>query len=231
MANYHEKVKDILQKFDEYHNQFYYKYNNDKNWQRMLPSHIKAIDMQYSKDFDCYLKAIYDTLRLWKMDRNGPRGPKMQKFIDFKLSIEPMKDKIYQAKKIDLSKMLNRDWFLLEEIFKGIKIMKSLPKLVGHSKTMAHLIPNVVPPVDRQYTLSYLRGRKDFKYGLDNEWILLKEIISNFFIPIACNPKFAISAHLWISEKEKNPWDTSIPKVIDNLIIGRALALPQEKPK
>jgi hypothetical protein len=114
----------------------------------------------------------------------------------------------------------------LEKIFKGIDVMASRTKLVGNSKVMAHLMPNIVPPVDREYTLYYLKGNKNIKNDLDNEWDLLKTSIKDFFIPIASNPCFKQLACSWMSNPGEYPWDTSIFKIIDNLIIGAVKSKP-----
>jgi hypothetical protein len=44
--------------------------------------------------------------------------------------------------------------------------------------------------------------------------------VADFFIPIAMDPVFQEKAAEWIADQEQFPWDTSVFKVIDNLIIG-----------
>src|SRR5262249_33921692 len=105
-------------------------------------------------------------------------------------------------------------------IFQGIKIMETNTSLVGNSKVMHHMIPNIVPPIDREYTLSYLRGNTNITNNLNHEWEIMKSLISDFFIPIAINRNFASKAQHWIAKQDRYPWDTSVFKVIDNLIIG-----------
>jgi len=114
----------------------------------------------------------------------------------------------------------NSDWFLLEKIFRNINVMESRASLVGNSKVMAHLLPNIVPPIDREHTLKYLRGNTNIKNDLDYEWKLMHEIIGTFFIPIAGDMTFLRKANTWINDQLSFPWDTSILKVIDNLVVG-----------
>ena len=92
--------------------------------------------------------------------------------------------------------------------------------LVGNSKVMAHLLPHIVPPIDRAYTLTYLQGHTSIKNELDYEWSLMKEIISDFFFPIAKNDAFVRLSADWIKKQDKYPWDTSPLKIIDNLVIA-----------
>jgi hypothetical protein len=48
----------------------------------------------------------------------------------------------------------------------------------------------------------------------------MKEIISQFFIPVACDTTFYPKAEEWMKRNEDYPWDTSVLKVVDNLVIG-----------
>jgi hypothetical protein len=98
--------------------------------------------------------------------------------------------------------------------------MASGTTIVGNSKVMHHMLPNVIPPIDREYTLWFLRGNTTIKNDLENEWLLMKEIISEFFIPIASDRAFHSKARRWMARSEDYSWDTSVFKVVDNLVIG-----------
>lgn len=98
--------------------------------------------------------------------------------------------------------------------------MASGTSLVGNSKVMHHMVPNIVPPIDREYTLRYLRGNTNIKNDLYYEWQLMREIISEFFIPVASDKEFESKAKDWMARQNDYPWDTSILKIVDNLVIG-----------
>jgi hypothetical protein len=116
--------------------------------------------------------------------------------------------------------MPEANWLILEHIFRSIRVMASATILVGNSKVMAHLCPNIAPPIDREYTLFYLKGNKNIRNDPTYEWTLMREIIEELFIPVAKNPQILTLAENWMSDQEKWPWDTSIFKTIDNLVIG-----------
>jgi hypothetical protein len=82
------------------------------------------------------------------------------------------------------------------------------------------MLPNVIPPIDREYTLSLLRGNTTIRNDLEAEWLLMKEIISEFFIPVASDAAFHSKAVQWMERSVDFPWDTSVLKVVDNLVIG-----------
>jgi len=150
----------------------------------------------------------------------GTGGSKMLEFSEFATSVKLIKNEINEAKKMDCYSITDEDWTLLEKIFKNIKVMKSKTTLVGNSKVMAHLLSNIVPPIDRQYTLNYLKGNTQIINNLDEEWLLMKEIIQSLFIPIATDNSFQMKANDWMSKQHQFVWDTSFFKIIDNLIIG-----------
>lgn len=217
MDNYQNKVTDIINNAEIYH-ESYYKAGIFRG--PSLYFHRRTLEIANSDNFELYLEFIYATLASWGMHRMGRGGPIMQNFDVFKESILKIKDKIEKAKMINYQNVTESDWELLEEIFRGIKVMNTHTSIVGNSKVMAHMIPNIVPPIDREYTLKYLKGNKNIRNGLDYEWELMKEIMSEFFIPIAKNNEFDEKARDWISNQSEYPWDTSILKVVDNLVIG-----------
>lgn len=144
----------------------------------------------------------------------------MQSFVTFQQSTEILKYKIVEAQEFNFHEMNEVKWGLLKEIFQKINVMASGTSLVGNSKVMHHMLPNIIPPIDREYTLWFLRGNTNIKNDLDYEWQLMKAIISEFFIPVTCDMGFQSKAKKWMTQKEEYPWDTSILKVVDNLVIG-----------
>ena len=218
MTSYEEKVKEILEKAGEYHKAYY----EAKTFGGpSLYFHQRALDTRQTPDSLTHLEYVYATLASWGMQKMGPKGAKMQYFDTYRQSILCMIEKIKEAQKFDIRDMNEHKWVLIKEIFQGINVMASSISLVGNSKVMHHMLPNIVPPIDHEYTLDYLRGNKNIKADLDDEWQIMMGIISDFFIPIASDNDFEKKALNWIERKNEYPWDTSILKVVDNLVIGR----------
>ena len=228
MNTYQDKILDILTNAEKYHDKFY---EVEKFRGPSLYFHRRALEMINSPDFKVYLEFIYATLASWGMHRMGQGGSKMQGFEAFKDSIMRIEKQIRQARKIDYQNVRETDWNIISKIFRNIKVMASGTSLVGNSKVMAHLLPNIIPPIDREYTLRYLKGNTNIRNGIDVEWNMMREIIEKFFIPIAKDPVFINKANDWIANQSDYPWDTSIFKVIDNLIIGAGLIAKEKKRK
>ncbi len=226
MDCYKEKISDILKNAKKYHDKFY---EVEKFCGPSLHFHRRTLEMISSSNFELYLEFLYATLVSWGMHRTGKSGPKMQSFDIFKNSIIEIKKLIERARKINYSSITDVDWELLRKIFCNIQIMASGANLVGNSKAMAHLCPNIIPPIDRKYTLTYLEENNP---DLKEEWNLMRKIIENFFIPVAKDNKFITMAKEWISNNQSQYlWDTSIFKVIDNLIIGAILVNEEKQTK
>jgi hypothetical protein len=150
----------------------------------------------------------------------GKGGSKMLPFQAFQESVAPLRETIRHLASLRWYDMTYDKWSLLEGVFRGIGIMASGTTLVGNSKVLAHMLPDLVPPIDRQYTLKYLKGKTAIKNNVDEEWALTKEIISEFFVPVVADPGFRAKADSWVADQVHFPWDTSAMKVADNLVIG-----------
>ena len=48
----------------------------------------------------------------------------------------------------------------------------------------------------------------------------MRGMIADFFIPVACDAGFAAKTREWMADSGAHPWDTSVMKIIDNLVIG-----------
>lgn len=216
MRIYQEKVADILTNAERYHDAYY---EAETFRGPSLYFHQRALETRKLRNFSIHLEYVYATLASWGMHRMGARGSKMQQFETFRRSVEPLKDRVVEAQQFTPQTMSSAEWSVLNEVFRAIKVMATGTSLVGNSKVMHHMMPNIVPPIDRYYTLSYLRGNSNICNELDLEWALMKEIISDFFIPIACDAEYNLKGMKWIERQSEYPWDTSLLKIVDNLVI------------
>lgn len=215
--SYNEKVKEIVEKAAQLHDEYYIA---ETFGGPSLYFHRRALQGWQAGPSTERLELIYATLTSWGMHRMGKGGPKMQEFSDFRSSILGVSDQIRQAISFIPNTLDEAKWELLEGIFKKIQVMRTGTHLVGNSKVMHHLLPNVIPPIDREYTLSFLRNDTNITNDINWEWALMKELISEFFIPAFSNQSFQHLASGWLRQQNEFPWDTSPMKILDNLIIG-----------
>ena len=216
-VKYDDKIREILSNAEKYHGA-YYKAETFRG--PSLYFHERALATRYDPSSLTHLEYVYATLASWGMHRMGRGGSKMRSFEVLSQSVQTLKDRIAEAQTFDFREMSEIKWAILREIFCGVKVMASGTTLVGNSKVMHHMLPNVIPPIDREYTLWFLRGNTTIRNDLETEWLLMKEIISQFFIPVASDTTFYSKAEQWMKRNEDYPWDTSVLKVVDNLVIG-----------
>jgi hypothetical protein len=209
------KVQNLLENADRYHAAYH---RAETFGGPSLYFHRRALATRESPASPQHLEYVYATLSSWGMHRMGPGGSKMRAFDEFRASVEPLEEKIVKAQRFVPSDMNEDAWGALKDIFFALRIMASGTSLVGHSKVMHHMLPNIVPPIDREYTLRYLYGNTMIANDIGKEWLTMREIISGFFVPVVADPAFVDKAQGWIAAG--NPWDTSLLKVIDNLLIG-----------
>ncbi|MER2511322.1 MAG: hypothetical protein ABTQ25_02695 [Nitrosomonas ureae] len=182
--------------------------------------HRKSLESSCKQDFDRFSEHIYALLTSWGMHRMGLGGAKMRGFEEFSYSLQDVWCTALRLQKKKPDSLCKSDWEDLKKVFCGIRCMATGTSLVGNSKVMAHLMPNLIPPVDRQYTLNFLFGKGQIENGHEKEWEVLSEILKEFFYPIVLSSEFKSHADEWVADPKKFPWDTSHLKIVDNLVIG-----------
>lgn len=174
---------------------------------------------------DEYLELVYTTLIAWNM--NG-RGAKLNDFELFKKSIRECRSNIENLKKYKLETLndedkkevlskvniLFKDLDLVGDSWTGNKIKS---KIVTFSKTLHFLLPELIVPIDRKYTLNFFYGNFDVptdtdKLKNDEKQIELFDELYDKFCEI-------ISVYN-LKEYKDNKWNLNIPKIVDNAIIG-----------
>ena len=101
------------------------------------------------------------------------------------------------------------DQFKREEIFKNIKLVKTNSPLVTFSKAIHFLLPNLVAPIDRKYTINFFYGNAQLQN--DNQFKIFRELFSKFWV---LSKKYDLKSY-------KDPiWNKNTPKILDNAIIG-----------
>ncbi|MHA1410899.1 MAG: hypothetical protein ACTSQY_11425 [Candidatus Odinarchaeia archaeon] len=162
-----------------------------------------------------FLEYVYATLASWGMHRMG-QGAKLVEFDEFKKSVFDYRDILEKLSVFKISKLPD-EWLVevksdLINLMRNFSIMKTSKKLVGNSKTLHHFLPDLMPIIDRAYTLRFFYN--DTGYDNSNYLAKFNYIFDQFR---------SICKELNLGEddyKNKGEFSTSIPKLIDNAIIG-----------
>lgn len=203
--------------------------------------HVQAIKEQKTNFLsERHIEMIYATLASWGMHKMGDSErtkTKLEEFAKFQSSILNQKERFEAFRKFRMEDLTKEDYVKilndLKDVYRGIKVSISNASIVANSKTLAHILPHLIPPIDRQYTIRFFtQDNKNFftnrgKYkqvnlpaGFDNQFALFKQY--------CCRLKdiFDYCDRAMFSLNE-NTFNSSYPKILDNLIIAFVKDIPK----
>ena len=205
--------------------------------------HIQSIKEQ-EKNFlsDRHIEMIYATIASWGMHKMGDPNftkAKMVSFNEFKNSILIHRDRLSDLYNMRMHLCTQKEYenFFnnIEQIYYNLRVSISEATIVANSKTLAHLLPHMIPPIDRQYTIRFFtQDNKDFfnKSGNYKQINLPSDIRSQFSdFKIYCSKvkmMFDKSKNK-IFSIDKESFNTSYPKIMDNLIVAFVKDVPKPK--
>lgn len=207
--------------------------------------HQEAITAQ-RVDFlgDRHLEMIYATLASWGMHRMGDPADtkaKMVEFDDFRSSILVCKTMLTDLKHEQIANVTpaRYDAILQElgDVYRRLKVSISGSTLVAHSKTLAHILPNLIPPIDRQYTVRFFTQDKSefFTKNKSGNWnyrsVQLEKGQEEHFTLFAniCKEMKSLFDQIDKTLLHVNGcgFNTSHPKIIDNMIMTYVKSIPR----
>lgn len=197
----------------------------NKNFRTLTPSiylYKKIFEKQKIADYKVeklvsdreFLDLVYVTLISWNMNMRGAKMVNIDTFVE---SIQGFSKNIFQLKDKELH-LLSENEFeevlrLTKPLFLGLKVMKSKSKIVGVSKTLHFLLPKLFPPMDRRYTMNFFYGHLNYFNNENKEFDSFSILLREFY---------KITQKLKLNSKDVDNilWNTTVPKLIDNAIIG-----------
>ena len=161
-----------------------------------------------------FFESLYATLTAWGMHRMGPGKAKLVDLEDMRISFVQQANNIAEIESLMLSEIesdaiidiTTKLWGIIFQLKVGI----GETKIVANSKALHHLLPNLLPPIDREYTLRFFYNHTSLNQGDEKAF---KEIYPYFHI-------IASSKKEIIRKKVGQGMNTSETKVIDNAIVG-----------
>ena len=158
---------------------------------------------------EAFQRALYRTLQAWGI---GSRASKLRPFPEFVTALQAQGGTIEQLDGLAIDQPtldVNSVGNTLARLAQSLDIVANKVRIVPGSKALHHLLPELVVPVDREYTQRFF------------EWAT--PTVQNF--PERCFRQ-AFNSFASIA-REANPeqyvgegWYTSRTKVIDNAIVG-----------
>jgi len=181
--------------------------------------HVRAIERRMTHESvrsaigdEELLELIYSMLTSWGMHRMGPKGAKLVDFEPFCDGIRRQSAILEELETLSITDVDNVD-AVAGKIWSAVssaRLSASGTQIVAGTKALHHLLPNLIPPVDRTYTIRFFhentlmpRGDED---AFREVYPALAEIASRVGDCLSVN--------------NRSPMNTSRTKIIDNAIIG-----------
>jgi len=153
----------------------------------------------------------------------GPKGAKLVDFESFKKTLSNQKEAITSLQDYQLIQLsqqnLNTIVDALWNILSNLKVSETETQIVAGSKALHHLLPKLIPPIDREHTIRFFYCKKEAKTVVlpsGGEECIFKEMYP-FFFEMSSKNREAVSQHIG------RGFHTSETKVIDNAIVGFVL--------
>ncbi len=217
-----QRIKDLESRFLKYLEAFL---KSDRFSGPSLYFHQKTIERRRNMgsaveaiNDDPFFDYLYATLSSWGMHRMGSTATKLADLQTIKESTRALQGHIENLQHLNLSKLrydetggvANEIWTIIEHL----KVSESSARIVANTKLLHHILPDLVPPIDRMYT---------YRFFYDTKNITKKREEADF---LEMFKYFCLIAHdkaQMLKRTSEGSWNTSETKVLDNAIIGYGL--------
>lgn len=220
-ARIEKRVEQLIERFNYYLLTYDRRTPFDKTDQ--LKSHQLTIERRRelrtayrAATDDRFCKNLYWTLQSWGI---GKRASRLLPYNAFAQVIAAKADDIVKLDSVTIddpsldSEQTGREiWRLIEML----DLVDNESRIVSGTKTLHHLLPELVPPMDRRYTQRFFGlHNPEFQYGSGS-------VFTKLFTEFARVAR-AASANSYVGTPGC-PWRTSRTKIIDNAIVGFCVA-------
>jgi len=218
-----ENIEDILFKsrelFFHFVDECNNRYRNEKDleyYRNIIEIHRRLNNIEDILKSEGFLDLLRNTLVEWDMNK---RAAELQEIDIIKkniLSHESILRELYKYKLHEIISLADDEGKIilnkLNFIFKHLNISKTKRQLVSASKTLHFLLPDLVLPMDGRYTMSFYRY-SNIPENLDGQFNIFKDV---FIKSHHITKKLILSTN----DVDNVKWNTSVPKLIDDAIIG-----------
>jgi hypothetical protein len=216
-----ERMEELIQDFPKFVDNFYKNPPFNKHQLQGYENVVKEIRESGLKELtsqQIFLDKLYSGWLKWiKMRAANPSkkdcikklldniSPKLIELSQYKLNCP---DGEWIKIKTDLKRVFEYLAGSAGEEEGKLKVMNQDSQIVGVSKLLHFLLPDLVPPIDNAYTFIFFGGKQPHKMESDR----FLEILDKF--------RTIIRERKLTGADCKREWDLSVPKLVDNAIVG-----------
>jgi hypothetical protein len=183
-------------------------------YRELISQHREVADLDKLIASEAFLKKLYSTLEKWDMNK---RGAHLLDFPTIRESIRSYREDLNKLYKYRFQMLPDKDIQKVQQqlkvLFCGLKIMATKRRIVGVSKALHFLLPNLVLPIDSSNTMQAFYGYNRYEVGEEKEFKTYNDIFEKSL-------EIAKRLNLTESDVDGCDWNCSVPKLIDNAIIG-----------
>lgn len=182
---------------------------------------------------DRHIEMLYATLTAWGMHRMGDvdrTKAKLSEWSQFHDSLANSRAALSTLRNVSLLESSEREYSdgvsALWPCYRALRLSVSNATIVVNSKAIYHLLPDFVPPIDRQYTVRFFRQRPE-------EWRDAKGKFKVVMLPSGLDAQFHLFRTICVEVKrlagridrtllddERREHGVTPPKAIDNAIVN-----------
>lgn len=182
---------------------------------------------------DRHIEMLYATLTAWGMHRMGDTDTTKTKLTNwgpFRDSLRGCSEELRPLQGVDLLNLTAHEYSdavsALAPCYRKLKLSVSDATIVVNSKALYHLLPCLIPPIDRQYTVRFFKQSPDTWRDAKGKFravMLPAGIEAQFqmFHSICLGVKGLVDhVDLALLEHELRSNNVTPPKAIDNAIVN-----------
>lgn len=208
------RVRSLIEGFPR----FLSVYNKEPAFSRtgQLELHLETIQMRRELGSACeaikndqFLASLYQTLNAWGIGRRSSRLLPFEDFVEAirakSRTIEDLDYLSLEEEGLDVGQLRTRVWRLIETL----GIVENNAPIVSGTKTLHHILPDVVVPMDRMFTQRFFGWHNpQFQYNQAGKFAY------------AFHAFAGVAKHAKPSLYATGGWNSSLTKVIDNAVVG-----------
>lgn len=164
-------------------------------------------------DDPLFVEYLYATLSAWGLHRMGSPSGRLLDFPEFQKRLQACSSEVdsldhLTIETVDPQVITDNLWPLVERL--GLRPGER-PSIVVASKTLHHLLPRLVPPIDRQYTLAFFQWKH--RAASTSQKIVFADVFPRLVhLANAIKPS--------VKNYESKVFRSYLPKIVDNAIVG-----------
>lgn len=168
-----------------------------------------------------FIESLYATLTSWGLHRMGSGGAKLIDYGEFSKRLARNRSRIgglepYRIELLEEDQIIETSC-LLWDLVQDISASETRTQLVAGTKTLHHILPELIPPIDSEYTLTFFYNTKSTGVEPERDWLAFVYELYPALCRIARDSKMPrLSAKPQLMR-------TSKTKLIDNAIVGWGL--------